>query len=284
MDRLARGEWVAEHPSRILRGYHIHKLMTPHADVLPIVEGLQDFSELKRQEVFNQDLGLGYTPKGDSLSVEELDACRRNYRHGPVGGASYMGVDVGRYLHAVIRAAPDEHGIRRQLWCGAVSEFEELEPLMTRYRVTNCVVDALPETREAKRFQEKYPIGRVWLAFYNEKVNQDAPNSWNPGARTVTASRTWILDGMMALFYAQENTLPAHIRRTKDYYEHMGALVRVKQLKRDGTEWAQYVNNSPDHYAHAETYSYIASGVPRQKTGGGATVVRRAKGGWRVKQ
>ncbi len=52
--------------------------------------------ETVRKECFNQDLGLPYKPRGGQLTNEMLDACRRDYSHGPVRGERpFMGVDVG---------------------------------------------------------------------------------------------------------------------------------------------------------------------------------------------
>lgn len=66
------------------------------------------------------------------------------------GQQTYMGVDVGLKLHAVIRQPLDEKRTRsRAVFIGEVDSFVELCPLIQRYRVYTAVVDTHPEQHQA---------------------------------------------------------------------------------------------------------------------------------------
>jgi len=157
LDRLAHGEWVPKYPGRQIVGYHPTKLMSGHTLLLSVVLNFNTVDETARREAFNQDLGLPYTPKGGRLTEGDLKACERDYAHGTVDydAGVAMGIDVGKLLHVVIRARLDGKGERRQLFAGAVMDFDEAARLMHQYEVATCVVDALPETRAARAFQSE---------------------------------------------------------------------------------------------------------------------------------
>lgn len=287
LDRTAAGEWAAMNPSSDIAGFHPTRLMLPQVDPLSIVRALSVTDQTKRKEAYNQDLGLPYKPQGSGLDDMALDACRRGYGLGQVQAGEHcvMGVDVGRVLHVVIRGQPDaETGERAQRWAGEVVSFDDLGPLMARFGVTRCVMDALPETRSARLFQQSQPRGRVWLAYYvaNMKVTDpvrhagrsdeddriDTPVRWNDAAQTVDLDRTRILDETVSRFLVNTNTLPGNIRSIADYYEHMKAPVRTQHTRPDGIVIASYVESGPDHYAHAEAYATAASFEHRAPSAG----------------
>jgi hypothetical protein len=70
------------------------------------------------------------------------------------------------------------------------------------------VVDALPETREARRFQKAHP-GVVWLAQY---VQQGLEPEWSYRDGLVKAPRTVILDETLQRFREGAYVLPPDIR------------------------------------------------------------------------
>lgn len=266
LNRLGAGEWVARYPGREVVGYHVTKLFSPLANLLDIVRRLQSTNETVRRECFNQDLGLPYRPRGGGLDDALLDACLRDYAHGPGKGGGFMGIDVGRVLHVVVRSAP-VNGERRQLFAGETS-WADLPALWQRYRPRNTVIDALPETTKAREFQAATPKGSVWLAYYNRQsigTKDEAPYLLRHEKGTVDLDRTRILDLMMARFIRQadapgpENTLPAHAQDIPDYYAQMKAPVRVLEKDARDLETARYVESGPDHFAHAEAYCLAAS-------------------------
>ncbi|MDI9549634.1 MAG: phage terminase large subunit family protein [Chloroflexota bacterium] len=270
LDRLGPGEWVAAHPGRETAGFHLSKLFSARTPLLDVVRALDTTDETKRREAFNQDLGLPYRPRGGGLDGGALDDCRREYGHGPRpegsrGAACYMGVDVGKVLHVVIRAAADkETGERRQLFAGEVS-WDGLALLMRQYGPRAAVMDALPETTKAREFQRQFARGRVWLAYYPAQASGSKREdfaAWDWAQSKVDVDRTRSLDETLARFTDGSNTLPANARDIRDYYAHLTATVRVIEKDARGQEAARYVETGPDHFAHAENYCTVAAECP----------------------
>jgi len=276
LNRLAQGVWVARHPGRSVAGFHPTKLMAGHTALIDVVRNLQTVDETKRKEAFNQDLGLPYTPRGGRLLDEHIDKLKRDYGHGPIPGTRpYAGIDVGKMLHIVIRAPLDGNGARRQLWAGEVYTFHEAAHKLREYGVSFFVIDGLPETRKSRELQAAFPDGVGWLAFYNSDEKAEQPVNWNRKEGVVNIDRTRILDEMYAGFYdGKTNELPAHIKSVADYYEHLKAPVR-KLEKRVGKEVAIYIEDAPDHYAHAEAYCLAAAKHPPLQITSTPQVIRR---------
>ncbi|MCA9874545.1 MAG: phage terminase large subunit family protein [Anaerolineales bacterium] len=277
LDRLAQGEWIPAHPGRPITGFHPTKLMAGHTALIDVVRNLQTVDETKRKEAYNQDLGLPYTPRGGRLLDEHIDALKREYGHGPIPSIRpYAGIDVGKMLHIVIRAPMDGEGARRQLWAGEVYTFREADHKLREYNVSFFVIDGLPETRKSRELQAAFPDGVGWLAFYNGAEQAEQPVSWNRKEGVVNVDRTRILDEMYAGFYdGKTNVIPEHIKSVADYYSHLKAPVRVLEKRAHGKEVAIYIEDAPDHYAHAEAYCLTASKHPPLQTTAPPKVIRR---------
>lgn len=262
MDRLAAGEWVPRYPGRSVVGFHPTKLMAAQTPLLEVIENFMITDQTKRKEATNQDLGLPFTPKGGRLTDDDLRKLIRDYRFGPQHDAkAIMGVDVGGVLHVVIRGQPDAEGERPLLFAGTVGDFADLRVLIDHYKVSTTVIDALPETRSARKFQAMMPDRTVFLCYYGEDVKRADPVQWNWKQGTVNVDRSWTLDITLSRFHdGVTNILPSDIFGVADYTNHLKALVRDLEInKRDGNQIVRYINEGPDHYGHAENYATIAA-------------------------
>jgi hypothetical protein len=268
LNRSGPGQWIPTYPEREVHGYLIPGLASEHKKLADLLEALRSVDEITRQQAFNQKLGLVYvSSRSKQMTQELLDQCRRSYLLGPRPGKTVMGIDVGRLLHVVIRHRFE--GDWQARYIGEIETFEEATRLMQMYGVKACVVDALPETREARKFQKANP-GKVWLAYYDRQQTgskDQSPSDWDDGERTVDLDRTRTLDTMYARFIAAANqepgaTLPAGVRDLPDYYDQMRAPARVLKKAADGNQVPVYVETTPDHYAHAENYCAVASTAP----------------------
>lgn len=283
LDRLGRGEWVAAYPEQAVTGYHLTKLFARTADLNAIIEQLRKADETIRKECFNQDLGLPYKPRGGQLTNETLDNCRRDYGHGPARGERpFIGVDVGSVLHVVVRGPLDAEGERPQRFAGELATFDELGRLIRQFHPRRVVIDALPETRMARALQADFPDGLIWLAYYTEGSKDEAAVRFDLKNGTVTVDRTRALDATLSGFspVVQENTLPAGARDIGggEYYRQLTSLVRVvEEGGRGKADVARYIAETPDHYAHAENYCWVATQAPRAK-GLGVALGRRTRG------
>lgn len=265
LDRLSQGEWVAEYPSVDRVGFHITKLFSPFSEPLSLVKALDTADEDKRREAFNQDLGLPYTPRGGNLTTEDLDACRRDYGHGPDPYKTcYMGIDVGSVLHVVVRTMPDFLTEEtKQIYAGEAN-WQTIHNLVKIYKPRTIVVDANPETSKAREFQEAYTRNRVWVAYYPTQPlgnKKEDFSVWDLIETKVSIDRTRAMDEMFGGFYGRSSTLPAHARNIRDYYNQMRANIRItKEIGASGIKTATYIDNKKaDHYAHAEVYCLVAS-------------------------
>jgi hypothetical protein len=269
IDRLGAGEWVATRPGVDVVGFHVTKFFSPTTQLIQVVKNLDTVDETARKEAFNQDLGEPYTPRGGQMTDDQLDACRRDYAHGPVKDeATVMGVDVGKVLHTVIRGAIDpETGERPQRFAGEVESWARLAAIAAQYHVTAAVIDALPETTKTREFQAGYKGGRVWLSYYvgqRTGTKNEDPRAWNFDEGVVNCDRTRTLDEMYAAITAKSSTLPGHARDVRDYYAQLKAPVRVVERSASGQPVAMYVEGTnPDHFAHAENYCHVAMHAPK---------------------
>ena len=68
-------------------------------------------------------------------------------------------------LHVVIGKKARQR--RKLMHLEVYKDWEDLDRLMKNFHVSRCVVDALPETRNARAFAERHR-GKVFLNYYNE--------------------------------------------------------------------------------------------------------------------
>lgn len=269
-----RAEWVSEHPGRLTRGFYINQLYSPALQPWKIaklyLKSLRD--PLAELEFFNSKMGLAHIVAGakidDSMLVELIkdysmwDACRSNF-------IVTMGVDVGRVIHVEITAwdlsncSPldlNAEAKAQVIWAGEVKDFEQLDPLMVNYAVKSCVVDIMPETREAEKFAKRF-YGRVKLCRYNSHLAARTLSVGSDNDKNdiyVSVNRTSWLDMSLGRFRNKNIALPRNI--PKEYLEHIKAPVRRPKKDNDGQMVYKYETpeSRPDHYAHARNYSEIA--------------------------
>lgn len=270
MNRMADGVWVAAHPEREVAGFHLTKLFSPTANLLEIVRTLQSVNETKRRECFNQDLGQPYEAKGEQITDSMLDHCIRDYAPGFVKGERpFVGVDVGSVLSVIIRAPLQADGtrpLRLAVELDGVDKWAELYVLLKMSNFQTCVIDVGPETTKAREFQAQFPDEQVWLARYVEGDQEERnaePVRWEKKDGIVLMDRTRTLDVMTARFKMQINTLPANAAHIAHYYDQLKEQKRITDDPVDrgksGKAVIRYINEKPDHYAHAENYVLAAA-------------------------
>jgi hypothetical protein len=256
LDPRGNGRWVSENPAETaIRGYQLNRLVLPK----PPLEDMRMAADGKiptdRETFHRQDLGQPFASSESRLTPEILNACIGGWSRELSLRMCVMGIDVGSQLHVVIR------GRLRGRWylleAFTAAQFEELEPCFKCYKIKICVVDARPEAREARRFQDAHR-GVVWLAQY-KKQGLKPEWSWKEGL--VRAPRTLIIDETMRRFRERTNILPAEAQSLVDgdYWAHLLAPVRTTELDEWGQPLATYKNRRPDDFAHAEVYATLAT-------------------------
>jgi hypothetical protein len=164
-----------------------------------------------------------------------------------------MGIEQGKDLHVVIgKKDYDRDG--KLIHLGVYKDWEELDRLMQNFNVSRCVVDALPETRNARAFAERFK-GKVYLNYYNE--HQKGSYAWNEKELIVSCNRTESLDASHKEIMDQSITLPKECGITQEFAQHLHNV--AKKLEEDeetGSKRYVYVKLGTDHFRH--TFNYEA--------------------------
>lgn len=268
LDRTA-GEWIAAHPERPMRGYHIPQALSHRITAQELLDDWHgsEGNSFKEQAFFNLRLGEPYAARGQQIELGRLLELRGEDPMPQVGRKCSMGVDVGTVLHVRISQRA-EGGQKRAVWVGEVRDFADLRPLMSAYDVACAVVDALPETRAAQGFQAAFR-GRVWLAYYED--NPKAPPAvWRKADSTVLLQRTAAADAVRDRVAAGGLLLPAkaEVLEPRDprsgfslWLLHLCVPVRLRRINARGQEVAVWNSaGRADHFFHAEVYDEAAFG------------------------
>jgi hypothetical protein len=183
-----------------------------------------------------------------------------------------MGVDTGRQLHVVILCRDrSRHDLQHVVHLGSYREFSELDELMERFNVTNCVIDGLPETHATRDFASRHR-GRVHLNFFNE--HQRGSAAWKHEDSIVQINRTEALDASRAAVREGKITLPRQCREIAEFAQHMASDAKILDEDPDtGAKKYRYIRTGPDHYSLAFTYAWMAA--PRYCAVGGTVETGR---------
>lgn len=263
LDRFSdHAEWVKARQDSRVSGYHISKLIDPGTSIVELWEKWQMAlaNETKKQVFFNSDLGLPYESKGAKLTDALLDKCIRDYVMPSTGSGCVMGVDVGSVLHVSISKIDGEH--RWKQYIGTVPHFEELDSLIVLYGVECCVVDAKPETHEAKKLRDRNP-GIVWLCDYHSTEGSTKEISINDDTYHVVVDRTASMDESHADVLLEKVLFPKNAKTIDSgaFYEQMKAPTRVFDEEKNRYIWNE--GTRADHYRHADNYEKIAMRISR---------------------
>lgn len=271
LDRTGPGMWVAKYESRTTAGFKLTKLFSPTYELSSLIRGLRETDETKRKETYNQDLAEPYTPKGGQLSATTLELCKREYGYGVVPGErTWMGVDVGKVLHVIIRGEKNPEDGSYPLRWAAETSWDQLPVLVDRFNVKVAVIDGMPETTKSREFQaEVKKTTQVWLSYYTQqRIGRQTlePSDYNHAEGKVNSDRTRVMDNLFAWFTDAKLTLPANVESESNYYPQIQAPIRVLDKLPNGDQFATYVEKGPDHFAHAEVYCSLAVAAPRGPT------------------
>ncbi len=255
-EAIQAGRWVAAYPKAGRRGYHVSRLCVPTETISAVIEGHQAKAEEEVQAHYNFDLGLPYSPKGGSLSRDQIMANRRDWSL-PDGysGPDWVtaGVDVGSVLHVRIsRWLPSGKAV--PLWLGEVDGFTDLAQLWDRYNVNFGLIDERPEERKAREFMEARR-GRVLLCRWAGDEQRD-PIVIDDDRGLLIARRTGSCDRLVVAVAEQRKLLPTNIPAA--YAKQMTAPHRVVETNTRGQKIARYVSERADHYFFAELYDLLA--------------------------
>lgn len=249
------GQWVAKHPSITdKRGRHYSQLFSHFVDPAEILHQFRTTNNLT--DFYNLKIGNAYVEATNRLSVQEVLAlCGSEGIASQDKGPCFMGVDQGKDLHVVIgkRHLQKAGNI---IHLGVYKDWEELDRLMKAFSVSRCVVDALPETRNARAFAGRHP-GKVFLNYYN--IHQKGAYAWNEQALTVSCNRTESLDASHNEIQNTEIVLPRECEIVREFAQHLhNTAKRLEEDEETGSKRYIYVRLGLDHFRHAFNYETMA--------------------------
>jgi len=251
----ALGEWVAKKPLITdKRGYHYSQLFSQFVSPAEILHQYRTTTNLR--DFFNLKIGVAYVEAENRLSIQEvLSLCGSDGIVQSDPGPCFMGVDQGKDLHVVIaKKHPQTAG--KIIHLGVYIDWEELDRLMKNFNVIRCVVDALPETRNARAFAERHK-GKVFLNFYREFFKGDY--KWDEANMTVVCNRTESLDASHNEIMTGQIALPKECEIVGEFAKHLHNV--AKKLEEDeetGNKRYVYVKLGADHFRHAFNYESMA--------------------------
>ena len=255
------GQWVAKKPSITdIRGYHYSQLFSHFVKPSDILEKYLTTDNMT--DFHNLIIGNAYVEAVNRLSVQEVLAlCGNDGIASSDTSACTMGVDQGKDLHVVI--GKKAVGRDRIVHVGVYKEWEELDRLMKNFNITICVVDAMPETRNARSFAKKH-FGKVFMNYYN--ISQKGSYKWNEEELIVQCNRTESLDASHKQINDSSIILPKCCDETKVFADHMHNVAkRLEEDEETGSKRYVYVKLGDDHYRHAFNYEAMARGKDRSK-------------------
>lgn len=244
------GTWRATYPRRRVVGRWISQLCSAYVSPAEILAAFSDTTK-RREEVYNSMIGMAYVDAKNRLGIRQvLSMCSDYGIADSDDGPCVMGVDRGKDLHVVI-GRPD-----KIIALDAVKSWEDLSDLIARYHVIICVIDAMPEVKDARAFTRKHP-DTVWMNWYVE--NQKGPYAWDDEQFAVKVNRTESLDASAELVDPNVLTLPRLSDRTEEFARHCHATAkRLIEDEETGARVYRYLKLGADHYRHAFNYWAIA--------------------------
>jgi hypothetical protein len=278
LDRSA-GQWVIGRPhTQLAHGYKLSQMSAPWVPAWRILQ--RKAGATYEGDFWNLVMGEPWESGANVMSREAILDRASDRAMELVGEGCFMGVDIGKSIDVVIGRW--DEGRPRTIRIMSVTRWEELDQLMRQYSVMVCVVDALPEERDAKAFQERWNspgMIRVWRAVYREPSIASASREINWRAKeelnlpnltpVVSIPRDEILstssNELLALRVlpkfdgsAEYESYIKHHESSKKVPVWVEGLEKERIKERD--EW---VATGADHFFHAATYEMVARLAPR---------------------
>lgn len=275
--RGGTGRFVSTHLQRPTRGFHVSQMYSmanagkPASIALAALKAERD--ETEATEFHNSKLGITYVAKGAKVTDEMLDATIGTYRQKEIQPIFLrtMGIDVGSVLHIIVtewKIHDTEHlGISvndratgrivltEETDPGDVHDFDRAHEMFMDMKCHAGVIDAEPERRAAYSFATKL-WGYVLLCDYlwsqQGRQVQIAPEE----EALLKVNRTAWLDMSIGRF--KNGTIETPQDPHRNFRDQIKEPVRVLREDKWGNPYAVYVNEGPDHFAHALNYAEIA--------------------------
>ncbi len=273
-DVIVAGKWRPLYPDREIQGYHVTHMMTPISRP-PELMWAEFNSGGSRKNFYNLQLGAAYSSAIGSLPKELLKAKMFDSGHSeetiPMSlGSYYLAADQANDVHVLIGRVDGKHNkiiyARKIPYKSDKDWYAQIIDLIRTFHISFAVVDALPNTHDARKILEEIGNGRVALSHYStieEPFKHDRADGTIHINRTESFDglRNEVADGVWKLWGNWDSD-----NATRSVVNHLANLRRDESIDHRGQTKAYWVNVGPDHYAHALNYlrtAIILSGAGR---------------------
>jgi len=271
---MAEGEWVAKHPDRKKRGYHLSQLFSqikpPDYPNLS-TKIMWEYNEMRRStlklERFTVSvLGWPFSGGAARISDDLLSWCEGEHGFSFEEMDSFMGVDQGDVLTITIGIVSGDRFIL--VHAEETEKWDRLDFLMSQFGVRYCLIDALPNKHSAKSFAAKYP-GRAAIQYFQGKEYKMGfeLHENNINVQTCQVDRTFSIDSMIDRFEAGGIILPDRrrldgkaLQAMEDFARHCKNLVAKIEETPSGMLKKSYMSGHiENHYGMSLNSAVISA-------------------------
>ena len=256
-----KGSYVAKKPERSIRGYKVPQTICP---VISARYMVREYKRLKKRtngiKTFH-NFNLGETYESGENRITRSMILDKVVPGTVDTGKIAIGADQGDVLHVEVCKLTDK---RRIIEIVKLRNIPELVQMIRHYEKENtvvCVLDALPNHNEAKRYAER--MYNLYLCYYDNisSIDQDSLKS-KIEEKEVHVSRSDILDHTAAEWQMGDVLIENYInqKNVDEFTNQMTNMKRdLQEDKRRQKLVPKWIPTGPDHYRHADAYSWIAS-------------------------
>ena len=269
-EHIAQGRWVDTWPPEMRRWrmYHIPRMLLPNWPADRVAEAMSagQFPELDT----NQVLGLPAAAGDVELDAETVTKLILDYAPARSSTApTFAGCDQSSREagHRVMIGRTDPDGMNIYLHL-EVCGWQRLEELMSLYNIQLLVIDAQPETNNARLLAQKF-AGRVYLAWYPNMPPRERTNlRIDRNNRRVDCDRTATLDYAARRLRNQQDVFPSMPYALRaQFLAEVTNMVRGLEMQEDNQPKALWRSVGPDHWRHAHNYATVASQMLSRRAG-----------------
>ncbi len=254
---MNKGEMVPKHPGRPIRSFKLSQLYSQISQKDSSVEDrimtalLDAKSSFQIARVVNSIIGSAYVDGNlQPLNDTVLEKATGNYGLQTQGTYSFMGVDQGDTL--TISIGESEYLRLRTTYLEETGDWSRLYRLMDQFDVAHCVIDAMPNKSDAKRFAAAFP-GRVTIQYFSGNFRQKeepfVDNNIEAEIPAMLVDRDESLDDTVYMIKTQDLLLPKpDIPVVEDCRRHLKNLYKEKNERTGKTGYKKKVEN---HYGMA---------------------------------
>ena len=264
----ANREWVVENPDENFpaAGYRVSPFDCPSI-IKPaaLVKASTEYE--RKQDFYNQRLGIPMEDKETSLQRGELDACLISEY--PGGGFSYVfGLDMGMTCWMTIAAVLPDNTliIVKVLSIPLFSVAEEVPKIVREYKCRMGVIDHGPYTETVYRLQQVllnsfagiYVTKSKGIDLFKVKDQDEDKEKGKLHVRQVTISRDRCFD-MIMMMVRSGHILKVSCKHDEEWKSHMTDQKRVREFRDDELVFVWRKTSGEDHMAHSLLYALVAS-------------------------